>query len=47
MAKQSMGMRIRDVVLVSAESFDNLQEAYPNYFVDIREFVTIMRDILE
>lgn len=36
-----------DVVLVSAESFTDLQEAYPNYFVDIREFVTVMRDILE
>ena len=36
-----------DVVLVSATSFDDLKEAYPNYFADISEFVKIMREILE
>ena len=35
-----------DVVLVSATSFDDLKEAYPNYFADISEFVSIMRSVL-
>lgn len=35
-----------DVVLVSASSFDALKAAYPNYFVDISEFVGLMRRIL-
>ncbi len=35
-----------DTVLVSATSFDELKEAYPNYFTDISEFVKIMRRIL-
>ena len=29
-----------DVVLVSATSFDDLREAYPNYFADISEFIS-------
>lgn len=36
-----------DVVLVSASSFKELKAAYPNYFADISQFVTIMRDILD
>lgn len=36
----------KDVVLVSANSFDSLKAAYPNYFVDISEFVSMMRRIL-
>ena len=35
-----------DVVLVSAQSFDDLKEAYPNYFADISEFVNIMNKLL-
>lgn len=35
-----------DAVLVSANSFDTLKAAYPNYFADISEFVTMMRRIL-
>lgn len=35
-----------DVVLVSAQSFDDLREAYPNYFADISEFVEIMNGLL-
>ena len=34
-----------DVVLVSATSFDTLKSAYPNYFNDIHEFITIMHAI--
>lgn len=36
----------KDVVLVSANSFDTLRTAYPNYFVDIGSFVELMRRIL-
>lgn len=36
-----------DAVLVSANSFNSLKAAYPNYFVDIGKFVDIMRNILE
>ena len=36
-----------DTVLVSANSFDSLREAYPNYFADISEFVDMMRKILK
>lgn len=36
-----------DAVLVSATSFDTLKSAYPNYFTDISDFVTIMRKILK
>lgn len=36
-----------DVVLVSAKSFDDLKEAYPNYFADISEFVNIMHELLK
>lgn len=35
-----------DVVLVSATSFDTLKAAYPNYFIDISQFVDMMRKIL-
>ena len=35
-----------NAVLVSASSFDSLKTAYPNYFADISEFVTMMRRIL-
>lgn len=36
-----------DAVLVSAHSFNDLREAYPNYFADISEFVTIMNIYLK
>lgn len=36
----------KDVVLVSAGSFESLKAAYPNYFVDIEDFVQMMRRIL-
>ena len=37
----------KDVVLVSANSFDAVRMAYPNYFVDISNFVDMMREILK
>lgn len=36
-----------DVVLVSAQSFEDLREAYPNYFADISEFVDIINKLLK
>lgn len=35
-----------DVVLVSASSFDSLKTAYPNYFVDISQFIKIISRLL-
>ena len=35
-----------DIVLVSATSFDSLKAAYPNYFVDISQFVNIVSNLL-
>lgn len=37
----------KDVVLVSASSFDAVKTAYPNYFIDISNFVDMMRKILK
>lgn len=36
-----------NVVLVSANSFEALKVAYPNYFVDISQFIEMMKEILE
>ena len=35
-----------NIVLVSASSLDTLRIAYPNYFIDISQFVQMMRKIL-
>lgn len=35
-----------DTVLVSVKSFDTLKVAYPNYFIDISEFLDILRTIM-
>lgn len=35
----------KDVVLVSASSFNTLKIAYPNYFVDISKFIDTLTDI--
>lgn len=37
----------KNVVLVSANSFKTLREAYPNYFADISGFIQIIRDIFK
>ena len=36
-----------DVVLVSAQSFEALIHAYPNYFADIKEFMNVLLDIIK
>ncbi|HTB83481.1 MAG TPA: RelA/SpoT domain-containing protein [Candidatus Sulfotelmatobacter sp.] len=35
-----------DAVLVSAESFANLRRAYPNYFLDTKEFLAALRQAI-
>lgn len=35
-----------NVVLVSANSFDTVREAYPNYFADISDFINLLKDIV-
>lgn len=37
----------KNVVLVSAKSFTELREAYPNYFVDISKFISMVQDIIK
>lgn len=36
-----------DTVLISADSFDTIRTAYPNYFADIGKFVDMMIEILQ
>ena len=36
-----------DVVLVSVSSFKSLKKAYPNYFADLNEFVTIVKELID
>ena len=35
-----------DTVLVSAKSFNILKTAYPNYFIDISEFLNVLRTVI-
>lgn len=35
-----------DIVLVSTSSFDTLKKAYPNYFADIGEFLSLLKSLL-
>lgn len=37
---------IINTVLVSVKSFDILKTAYPNYFIDIRQFLNVVRNIM-
>ncbi len=36
----------KDIVLVSAETSKELRKAYPNYFLDTKEFIRVLRDCL-
>lgn len=36
-----------NIVLVSTSSFKALKQAYPNYFVDIAEFLSLIRKFLD
>ncbi|MCA3281640.1 MAG: RelA/SpoT domain-containing protein [Roseomonas sp.] len=44
--QRTLGDAQKDVVLVSALGIDVLTAAYPNYFLDTRNFITICRKIL-
>lgn len=37
----------KNVVLVSAKSFNELREAYPNYFVNISGFISMIKNIIK
>lgn len=39
---ENTNSKYNNVVLVSAESIDQLKSAYPNYFADIRKFISIL-----
>lgn len=41
------GVTQMDAVLVRVSSFETLKSAYPNYFSDINEFVTIIKTYLK
>lgn len=43
---ESLQIPIFNTVLVSASSFNTLKRAYPNYFLDITQFITIMKEII-
>ena len=45
--EQNKGTRRIDAVLVSAQSYDSMAKAYPNYFADIKEFVETLIALLE
>ena len=45
--EQNKGKKAVDAVLVSAQSFDVLQRAYPNYFADITEFSSTLAKLLK
>lgn len=36
-----------DTVLIGADSFRNMERAYPNYFLDIKEFLDKIKDIIK
>lgn len=43
---ESMKKDYMDIVLVSTESIDALEKAYPNYFSNIQEFVELMQSLI-
>ncbi|MDR2728424.1 MAG: RelA/SpoT domain-containing protein [Chitinispirillales bacterium] len=38
---------VDNIVLVSTNSVESLKNAYPNYFADMNEFITVLRNMLE
>ncbi len=45
--KRNQGKKEYDVVLVGADTTNDLKKAYPNYFVDTREFLINLQKILD
>ncbi len=44
--KRTLGQKEFDIVLVGVDTIPDLKKAYPNYFVDSREFLSILRKII-
>lgn len=44
--KNIYGRKEYDVVLVGADTMDNLKKAYPNYFLDTKEFIKRLKKII-
>lgn len=44
--KRTQGQKEFDIVLVGVDTMSDLKKAYPNYFVDSREFLSILRKII-
>lgn len=42
----SLNNEDRDIVLVSAETMKELRKAYPNYFLDTKEFIETLKEYL-
>lgn len=45
--EQHKGDQLLDIVLVRAASYETVKAAYPNYFLDIGEFIRIVEDYLK
>jgi len=45
--KKNRGKKEYDVVLVGADASADLKKAYPNYFADTKEFVAILKKIID
>lgn len=43
---ESLQIPIFNTVFVSTSSFDTLKRAYPNYFLDTRQFIAILKELL-
>jgi len=44
--KRNQGKKAYDVVLVGADTTNDLRKAYPNYFVDSEEFLEKLQQII-
>ena len=42
-----MGKKYYDVVLVGVDNINELKRAYPNYFVDSKEFLQTLKKIIK
>ena len=45
--KRHSGNKEYDVVLVGVETVNDLEKAYPNYFVDCEEFLYYLQNIID
>lgn len=43
---ESLQIPIFNTVLVLASSFNTLKRVYPNYFLDVTQFISIMKEFL-